>query len=312
MAGFRGGSSSSYLSDDPLVNTEFYGISKPEYIVPADAMPTPYYESNNSDDNNINDGNNERSLDYLKDYNNAVDANNQFGPGGMMQQNIDNPVANPTDFYGNPEKKEINSPSPMNMIPGYGLNQTVPTSGYGTPGTYSANTGNRFDSNSRGINPITGQYEDEYGTKGAFLNNLSFYDNDKAEQGNLRDMEYAAARSELADLKSGKTDIMGNPTQTGLSTEAEKKVQESLNTTNNINTTTASVPYIDDTAVPAVAPNYAVPAPQQSYSNDDGQDSSGNHNNTGGGGSSDYGSMFSAGGEVAPNLMMRDPLEGLI
>ena len=44
--------------------------------------------------------------------------------------------------------------------------------GYGTPGTYSGLTGNRFSADSRGIDTITGQYANEYGTKGAFLNNF--------------------------------------------------------------------------------------------------------------------------------------------
>ena len=53
-------------------------------------------------------------------------------------------------------------------------------------------------------------------------------DADKAEQNNLRDMEYAAARSELASLKSGTTDPTGNPATTGLDDAAADKVATQL------------------------------------------------------------------------------------
>ena len=297
-----------------------------------------------------NDNDNESSqtaidnkLNYINDYNKSIVSEEDNPTGGMTQANIDNPVANPTDFYGNPIAKEVNSPTlnPLDFIPGFGLMSTlnepsIPTSGYGTPGTYSGLTGNRFSADSRGIDTITGQYTDEYGTKGAFLNsfmNNPLGDADKAEQGNLRDMEYAAARSELASLKSGTTDPTGNPATTGLSDAEADRVATQLGLDNgfpahtvrpgtatheafktgryvpgsqwsptgtftNAGTAAPPVSYVDDTVAPAVAPSYTAPAPQQSYSNDDGQDSHGNDNNTGGGGSNDYGGMFNKGGLV--------------
>ena len=64
-------------------------------------------------------------------------------------------------------------PSPMNMIPGYGLfGPAVPTSGYGTPGTVSSITGGTFDQQGRSIDPITGYANPEYATMGAFANQI--------------------------------------------------------------------------------------------------------------------------------------------
>jgi len=64
-------------------------------------------------------------------------------------------------------------PSPMSMIPGYGLfGPAVPTSGYGTPGTVSSITGGTFDQQGRSIDPITGYANPEYATMGAFANQI--------------------------------------------------------------------------------------------------------------------------------------------
>ena len=41
----------------------------------------------------------------------------------------------------------------------------IPTSGYGTPGTYSSLSGGRFNADSQAVDPITGQPIAEYGTK---------------------------------------------------------------------------------------------------------------------------------------------------
>ena len=288
MVGFgnAGSSSSSTVGKDPVsVNsrTGFRSLSTIpdllgiddydfDYVPRPDAIePTPYDYSvdpfletdSNENPDTSQDVANQNKKDYLTNYNNSIDANNQFGPGGMMQSNIDNPVANPTDFYGNPIQKEINGVpfDPLKMLAVLALptgipllssgliaasevgKDAIPSEGYGTPGTYSSTTGNRFDANSRGINPITGQYENEYGTSKAGYNNmfndlgmptrnldgsmdyLGLGDRDKAEQGYLTDMEYAAQRSELAGLQHGATDkLLGNPTGTGLSTEAEDAV----------------------------------------------------------------------------------------
>ena len=65
---------------------------------------------------------------------------------------------------------------PRMALPGamfMGMNDpAVPTSGYGTPGTYSSLTGNQFDKDSRGIDPITGYAMPEYGTSKAFANQM--------------------------------------------------------------------------------------------------------------------------------------------
>ena len=65
---------------------------------------------------------------------------------------------------------------PKMAIPGatfMGFNDpAVPTSGYGTPGTYSSLTGNQFDKDSRGVDPITGYAMPEYGTSKAFANQI--------------------------------------------------------------------------------------------------------------------------------------------
>lgn len=300
----------------------------------------------NDNDNGSSQAAIDNKLNYIDDYNKSIVSEEDNPTGGMTQANIDNPVANPTDFYGNPIAKEVYSPTvnPLDFVPGFGLMSTlnepsIPTSGYGTPGTYSGLTGDRFSADSRGIDTITGQYTNEYGTKGAFLNSFmndplanTLGDADKAEQGNLRDMEYAAARSELASLRSGTTDPTGNPATTGLDDAAADKVATQLGLDmgfpahtvapgtatheaikNNTNvpgsqwspdgkfsnkTEPDPISYVDDTATPAVSPGYTTPSPQQSYSNDDGQDSQGNDNNTGGGGSNDYGGMFNKGGLV--------------
>ena len=195
------------------------------------------------DDNNVTNDTSEQTainnkLDYIDNYNTTINSEENNPTGGMTQANIDNPVANPTDFYGNPIEKEVYSPTfnPMSLVPGFGLMEmvnapAVPTSGYGTPGTYSGLTGNRFSADSRGIDPITGQYTMEYGTKAAAINSAlanPLGDADKAEQGNLRDMEYAAARSELASLRAGTTDPTGNPATTGLDDAAADKVATQL------------------------------------------------------------------------------------
>jgi len=215
-----------------------YKIGKLNYT-PTKIIPKPQtispVEQNNESDNNSKQTAIDNTLGYLNDYNNSIST---FGSEGMTDANRNNPVANPTDFYGNPISKEINSPtfSPLDFVPGIGLMNTlnspaVPTSGYGAPGTYSGITGNRFSADSRGINPITGQYKDEYGTKKAFADKIIndpfgniFGDPDKAEQGKLSDLAYAGHRSELSELGYGATDIMGNPVSVGLSKANEDKV----------------------------------------------------------------------------------------
>jgi hypothetical protein len=241
--GFR-----SKTPDFKAINSlpSFYNsITKQPLAVPIlNSLPEAIDNSSNdtSNDTSSQDQATSNKLGYINDYNNSIDSEENNPTGGMTQANIDNPVANPTDYYGNPIKKEVHGPSfnPISFIPGFGLmaelnSPAVPTSGYGTPGTYSSLTGNRFNEDSRGIDTITGQYTNEYGTKKTFAEKMMqdpmaniLGDPDKAEQGNLRDMEYAAARSELASLKSGTTDPTGNPATTGLSDAAADRVATQL------------------------------------------------------------------------------------
>ena len=227
----------------PYYNTPFLTIEgKPFNPFDIKTFEAPTEDSINNDDNQNQLSSSVNNLNYIDDYNNFIVSEENNPTGGMTQANIDNPVANPTDFYGNPISKEVYGPTlnPLDFVPGFGLVSTlnepaVPTSGYGTPGTYSSISGGKFDANSRAYDPITGQYLDEYGTKGAFANKIAqdplgnlTGDPDKAAQGSLRDMEYAAARSELASLRAGTTDPTGNPATTGLDPNAEDKVATKL------------------------------------------------------------------------------------
>lgn len=289
----------------PYYNEPFLTLEgKPFNPFNLGAYKVPTEDTSNND-NNDQLSSSVNNLNYIDNYNTSIVSEEDNPTGGMTQANIDNPVANPTDFYGNPISKEVYGPTlnPLDFVPGFGLASTlnkpaVPTSGYGTPGTYSSISGGKFDANSRAYNPITGQYLDEYGTKGAFaskitqdpLGNLTG-DPDKAAQGNLRDTEYAAARSELASLKSGTTDPTGNPATTGLDDAAADKVATQLGldygfpahtvapgtatheaiktdsyvpgsqwsptgTFTNAGTAAPPVSYVDDTSTPAISPSY--------------------------------------------------------
>ena len=208
--------------------------------LPVTPMPYPEMDANNGNPDGgyagVSDENIQANKDYINKYNNALDASNNFGDGGYTQFNIDNPVANPTDYYGNPIRKEMHAPSfdPRMFIPGGSLlslsDQAIPTSGYGTPGTYSSLTGGRFNEHGQSVNPITGQPIAEYSTTGAFKNQMMTdpLNNTTTGQGGLTDLEYAGSTSELASIKDGTTDPMGNPANTGLSKANEKTVQTAL------------------------------------------------------------------------------------
>lgn len=63
--------------------------------------------------------------------------------------------------------------NPASIIPGYGMlskisGPAVPETGFGSPGSISSVTGGIFDDDSRSYNPITGEYNQEYGTSRAF------------------------------------------------------------------------------------------------------------------------------------------------
>jgi len=231
--GFRSGSGG--LGSGNLVDVDYENPFDIETRLPP---PPPPVDDGGSDSSSVIPGRpdsaSNTALSYVDDYNNSI---NTFGSdGGMMQANIDNPVANPTDFYGNPIPKEVYGPTfdARMLIPGgsfMGFNDpAIPTSGYGTPGTYSSLSGGRFNADSQAVDPITGQPIAEYGTKGAFLQSLKDdpFSNTTSPQGNLNDMQYAASRSELAGPAYGTTDSMGNPTNTGLSPLAKQRVAQQL------------------------------------------------------------------------------------
>ena len=226
-----------------------YKISALDYTKPVveKEIPKPVSVNENNNDSASAEASRDANLDMVNNYNNSIGT---FGSEGMVDANRNNPVANPTDFYGNPVAKEVNAPpfnalkvlrvvgmgSPVGFAADiadtvYGQTQpAVPTSGYGTPGTYSSLTGNYFDSNSRGIDSITGQYKDEYGTQRAWTDKIRqdpfdniFGDPDKAEQGDLTNLEYAGHRSKLSELAYGARDPMGNPVSVGLSKANEER-----------------------------------------------------------------------------------------
>ena len=125
----------------------------PSYEAPV-ATPTPYTDSTpmtmGGDDNNESAlASTQMSIDQANREINEANKGQDFGASAM---------------YG---------PSPMSMIPGYGLfGPSVPTSGYGTPGTYSSITGGKFDEQGRSIDPISGYANPEYATMGAFANQI--------------------------------------------------------------------------------------------------------------------------------------------
>jgi len=150
--GFRYSGSNFAPSMSPA-NIPPVNYTIPAYEAPTVA-PTPYADNTsmtmgNDSDNGSAMASTQMSIDQAnKDINNA-----NIGQDFGLQKT-----------YG---------PSPMNMIPGYGLfGPAVPTSGYGTPGTVSSLTGGTFDQQGRSIDPITGYANPEYATMGAFANQI--------------------------------------------------------------------------------------------------------------------------------------------
>ena len=104
----------------------------------------------------------------------------------VTQMSIDAAQAANTRDYDLEEKGvfdrgQVYGPSASNalgaMIPGYGFmsgltGPAVPTSGYGSPGSISSLTGGVFDDQSRSYNPVTGVYNQEYGTQRAFTDRM--------------------------------------------------------------------------------------------------------------------------------------------
>jgi hypothetical protein len=175
---------------------------------------------------------NQNALNSVNSYNNDINSEENNPTGGMTQANISNPVSFPTDYYGNPIPQEVHGPKfdPMMFVPGgsfMSLNEpAIPTSGYGTPGTYSSLSGGKFNQSSQAVDPLTGQPIAEFGTKGAFLASLMDdpLSNTTSPQGLLSDMEYGAQTAPgvnpntgdaMVSIAYGATDPTGNPATTG-------------------------------------------------------------------------------------------------
>ena len=241
--GFRYSGSPFAPATNPA-NMPPVNYSIPSYEEPPEATPyigtPPVMQSDNNDSVGIRpqsaNNNAINTVTNTPQYSGQTDPMGNPTTMGMTQAQIENPVANPVDFYGNPIAPEVYSPvpDPSMMIPGgsiMSLNQpAIPTSGYGTPGTYSGLTGGQFNQSSQAVDPITGQPIAEFGTTGAFMESLldDPLANTTSPQGKLSDMEYAGQTSQLASLGAGTTDPMGNPATTGLDKGAEDKVATQL------------------------------------------------------------------------------------
>ena len=240
--GFRSSGPSGALSElEKLKQQQYYGVDVPAYVAPPPPPPT----DTSGDDNSADvlgrpPEMNQAALDVsVNNPQYSYQTNPETGNPeviGMTQAQIENPVANPVDFYGNPITPEVYSPAfdPSMMIPGgsiMSLNEpAIPTSGYGTPGTVSGLTGGVFNQSSQAVDPITGQPIAEYGTTGAALQSLldDPLANTTSPQGNLDDMAYAGHTSQLASLGAGTTDPTGNPATMGLDQEAKDIVAQQL------------------------------------------------------------------------------------
>jgi hypothetical protein len=238
--GFRSAGPSGSLSKaQDLIKTPYMGVNVPAYVPPPDPPAPPPVDYSDGDNETVGrpEEMNQASLDVVTNqpsYSFETDPLGNPTTMGMTQAQIENPVANPVDFYGNPVVPEVYSPSPVGAIPGASImslgQPSIPTSGYGTPGTYSGLTGGQFNQSSQAVDPITGQPIAEYGTTGAFLDSLMDdpLANTTSPQGKLSDMEYAGQTSSLASLGAGTTDPTGNPATTGLDQDAKDKVATQL------------------------------------------------------------------------------------
>ena len=138
-----------------------------QYTIPAyeapTVAPTPY--ADNTSMTMGSDGDSDNGSAMASTQMSIDQANSNLG-----NTNIEEEQAVNTGMYGP-------TFNPMSVVPGFGMMDSlnapaVPTSGYGAPGTYSSLTGNQFDADSRGIDPVTGYAMPEYGTTKAFTNQI--------------------------------------------------------------------------------------------------------------------------------------------
>jgi len=229
-----------------------------QYTIPAyeapTVAPTPYADNgpmtmgsdNNDNSSSVTDMQNS-ALGSVLGYNESINSEENNPTGGMTQANISNPVANPTGFFGTPVSKEVYSPelNPLDFVPGLGLAATlsgpsIPTSGYGTPGTVSGLSGGYFNQSSQAVNPYTGQPMAEFGTKGAFFDSLldDPFSNTTSPQGKLSDIEYGAQTAPGINPNTGDSMVSiaygstnpntGNPETTGYTSGSQDVAAQQL------------------------------------------------------------------------------------
>ena len=229
--GFRSGDRDSSYNEAKVASNVF---APPATVPLLDGVPN--YQADEGGESmgfaDRPDAVNQNALNSVNSYNNDINSEENNPTGGMTQANISNPVSFPTDYYGNPIPQEVHGPKfdPMVFVPGgsfMSLNEpAIPTSGYGTPGTYSSLSGGKFNQSSQAVDPYTGQPIAEFGTKGAFLASLMDdpLANTTSPQGLLSDMEYGAQTAPgvnpntgdaMVSIAYGATDPTGNPATTG-------------------------------------------------------------------------------------------------
>jgi hypothetical protein len=116
--GFRSSGPSGALSElEKLRQQQYYGVDVPAYVAPPPPPPT----DTSGDDNSADvlgrpPEMNQAALDVsVNNPQYSYQTNPETGNPeviGMTQAQIENPVANPVDFYGNPITPEVYSPVP--------------------------------------------------------------------------------------------------------------------------------------------------------------------------------------------------------
>ncbi|MDA8747932.1 hypothetical protein N9M66_06965 [Litoreibacter sp.] len=131
----------------PPVNYDIPSYEAPEEPTPYISTPPVMQLDNNDSDNN------ESAMASTQMSLNQANTN-------LGNVNLEEEQAQTGGMYGP-------KPDPMMVVPG-----STPTSGYGTPGTYSSITGGKFDEQGISIDPITGAANPEYATTKAFTNQI--------------------------------------------------------------------------------------------------------------------------------------------
>lgn len=150
---------------------------------------------------------------------------------GDDNQTIDDPT-NRINVASDLGYKDVYGPdNPAAIIPGYGMlssisGPAVPKTGFGSPDSVSSITGGIFDEDSRSYNPITGEYNQEYGTSKAFTDYMlsdpmgnifgdtkNAFDYQRDEEGNRTGLASASFEKAMVDsplAKDGLTETEKN------------------------------------------------------------------------------------------------------